>query len=302
MRRPSPEQLRLLRPAERVSFEIADLVNRQPVLKSAAHVFLTSIGAGWVQTVTRDLVHTEGVEHMSNLRPDRGVFLVSNHRSFFDLYTVSSVLVRACPWIERMYFPVRSTFFYEGALGNFVNMVMSMWAMFPPILRDPKRKAFNQYSVGALEDLSREPGVLIGYHPEGTRAKHPDPYELLPASSGTGAIIHQARPIVMPCFTLGLINDLPRQVQSNFDGTGAPVTMVFGPPVDLDQFYALPPTPETFKALANHLRDVITELGTRERALRKRLGLQPPSGATPPSSTRKAPRDDGDPDRDATTP
>lgn len=274
MRRPTDEELGLLSVTERVCFEIADVVNRRPLAKRAAHAFLASVGQTWVHYSTRHLVHHLGLDRLRGLDPDRGVFLVSNHRSFFDFYVISSVMLRACPWIKGIYFPVRSNFFYEGPLGVFVNMVMSAWAMYPPVMRQSSKRAFNQYTLDAVDSLLREPGNLIGYHPEGRRGTGPDPYELLPASVGTGSIIHRARPVVVPVFTLGLINNFPRQISSNFTGDGEHVTMVFGEPLDLERFYAMPAEAETYRAIADHVRGAISALSADERALRRAKGLR----------------------------
>lgn len=288
MLRPTPEQLKLLSPFERVSFEFADRMNRDPRLKKAAHAFLSTVGKTWVKESTDNLLHTFGDEHVANLKPDRGVFFVANHRSFFDYYVIASKLLRIAPWIERMYFPVRSNFFYEQPLGVFVNMVMSAMAMYPPVMREGPKRPFNTYTVDVLTELVKEPGVMVGFHPEGTRNKGDDPYTLLPANLGAGAIIHQARPIVMPIFTLGLINNFPKQIWSNFDGTGEPVTMVFGPPLDMQRFYDEPARPRTYKAIAEYIRDELTKLGEVERDFRAREGL-PPKGpprraSTPPTA------------------
>jgi hypothetical protein len=85
--------------------------------------------------------------------------------------------------------------------------------------------------------------------------------------------VYHARPIVVPVFTLGLLNHFPRQVKSNFDGTGAPVTVVFGRPLDLDDHFAKPARLRTYKDLAEHLRDALVALGAEERAMREELGL-----------------------------
>ncbi len=273
MLRPTPEQLANLGRFERVAFEIADQVNRNPALKTASHAFLASIGRTWVRVCTEKLLHVRGDEILRELDPDRGVFLVSNHRSFFDFYVIASVLLRNAPWVSRLYFPVRSSFFYEQPLGVAVNAVMSAMAMYPPVMREGPKRAFNQYTVDVISELVRERGTVVGFHPEGTRGKGENPYELLPANVGAGSIVHQARPIVIPVFTLGLINNFPKQIKSNFDGTGEPITMVFGKPVDLDSFYEMPGRLRTYKALAEHLRDVLTELGQQERAMREELGL-----------------------------
>lgn len=273
MRRPTPEQLAPLGRFERFAFEVADTMNRRPALKSAAHTFLRVVGESWVTAATDKLLHVRGESHVKDLRPDRGVFLICNHRSMFDYYAVSAVLLRNTDWVRRMYFPVRANFFYESPAGMGVNAVMSAMAMYPPVMREGPKRAFNQYTVDVLTDLMREPGSLVGYHPEGTRNKNVDPYELLPASLGAGNIVYHARPIVVPVFTLGLLNNFPKQVKSNFDGTGEPVTILFGAPLDLDEHFQKPARLRTYKDLAEHLRDALVTLGGEERKMREELGL-----------------------------
>ena len=111
----------------------------------------------------------------------------------------------------------------------------------------------------------------MGFHPEGTRNKTDDPYTLLPAQPGVGQLIHQARPTVVPIFVHGMTNHLVRQIKSNFDGTGRKILVVIGEPVDLERFYALPPRLRTYMDLAKHIREVLTALGARERALRAEI-------------------------------
>jgi 1-acyl-sn-glycerol-3-phosphate acyltransferase len=273
MLRPTPEQLALLQGFERTAFAIADGVNRRPAFKRAAHTFLRTFGASWVYHCTRHLQHVHGLEHLASLRPDRGVMLVANHRSFFDLYVLSSIILRGTDWVRGMYFPVRSDYFYERPDGVLVNAVMSAMAMYPPVLRDPNRREFNRYTVDAIRDVLAEPGTLVGFHPEGTRNKTDDPYTLLPVQPGIGQILHVARPIVVPVFILGLSNDLPRQIAGNFTGNGEPITVLFGAPQDLSKYYEQPARLRTYKAVGDHLRAVLTELGAQERALREREGL-----------------------------
>lgn len=272
MRRPTEAQLALLEGFERTAFTIADTVNRRPVLKRASHAFLKSAGAAWVHHCSKHLLHVFGEEHLRGLRPDRGVILISNHRSFFDMYSLASIVLRRTDWIRAMYFPVRSDFFYDRPLGSVVNLVMSAFAMYPPVMREAKQRAFNNYTVDAIADVLREPGALVGFHPEGTRNKTDDPYTLLPANPGVGQVVHAARPIVLPAFTLGLLNDLPAQVVTNFRRRGTPITVLFGPPLDLERFYAEPPRLRTYKRLADHLRDEVAQLGAEVRAIRERHG------------------------------
>lgn len=270
---PTDEQLAGLEGFEKIAFAIGDRVNRSPVGKRMAHAFLREVGARWVDAFTKNLRHVEGLEHVASLAPDRGVMLVGNHRSFFDMYVVASVLLKNTSWIRGMYFPVRADFFYERPAGVVVNTLMSAMAMYPPVLRRPSARAFNDYTVDVLKELSAEPGVVIGMHPEGTRNKTDDPYTLLPAQPGVGQIAHAGRPIVVPLFTVGLSNDFARQIKGNFDGTGAPITLRFGPPVDLERRYAEAPRLRTYKRIADELREVITELGRQDIAYRKAHGL-----------------------------
>lgn len=273
MLRPTPEQLAPLTQFERVAFEIADTLNRRPEFKRAAHTFLRTVGAGWVYQCTKNLVHMDGVEHLTSLDPDRGVVLVVNHRSFFDLYAIASQLLRKTNWVDGMYFPVRGDYFYERPDGVAVNLLMSACAMYPPVMRRPEARAFNDYTVDVVTELLQRRGTIVGMHPEGKRNKTDDPYALLPAQIGIGQMVHRARPIVLPVFVLGLSNDFPRQVRGNFDGTGDPITIVFGEPLKLDQMLAEPARLRTYKKIADHTRDVLMDLGLKEKAFRARLGF-----------------------------
>lgn len=287
MLRPTPEQLSTLTTFEKKAFAIADTVNRHRPLKRAAHAFLKTVGAGWVHVCTKNLLRVQGLEHLTSLDPNRGVVVVSNHRSFFDLYVMASVLLRNTDWVDGMYFPVRGEYFYERPDGILVNMLMSMWAMYPPVMRRPEARPFNEYTVDLMAELLQHRGTVVGMHPEGTRNKTDDPYTLLPAQPGIGQMVHRAKPIVLPLFVLGLINDFPKQVKGNFDGGGAPITMVIGAPVDLDALVQEPPRLRTYMKIAHKLRDTLTGLGQLERDWRAREGL-PYLGPPAPRSSIEA--------------
>ena len=114
-------------------------------------------------------------------------------------------------------------------------------------------------------------------HPEGTRKRDDDPYTLLPAQRGVGRIIRDARVPVVPVFINGLINDLPRQVWSNFDGTGTDIIAVFGAPIEFGELLELPSTPKTHQAIAERALEAVAALGQEEKALRAALGTKAPS-------------------------
>ncbi len=236
-----------------------------------------AIGSRWITVSTNRLRHAHHFDRWPELDPARSYVCVSNHRSFFDLYIVTGHLVRAGLLPHRILFPVRSEFFYDRPLGFFVNGVMSFFAMYPPIFRDRKRAALNLVSLDELAWMLRRGGVFVGIHPEGTRNKGSDAYALLPAQSGVGRVLHGSRATVLPVFINGpLQENLPRQIASNFDGTGIPIHMVFGSPVALDDLYDQRPSPRTFKRIAERTLEAIAELGAEERAIRARSS--PPEG------------------------
>ncbi len=226
-----------------------------------------AIGSTWIHHCTKNLRHVHGLERLPELDQDKSYILVSNHRSFFDLYVITGHLVRN-GLQHRIVFPVRANFFYDNPAGFVVNGIMSFFAMYPPIFRDRKRAALNLVSLEELSWLIRQGGTFVGIHPEGTRKKDDDPYTFLPAQPGVGRVIHSSRATVIPVFINGLINDLRRQVASNFDHTGRDIHIVFGEPVDFGELLDKSGSPRTYKALAERCLEVIGELGQEEKRIR----------------------------------
>src|SRR5215471_20265760 len=110
---PTPRQLALLTRRERFSFGLCDLINRNRGLKRASSWFLRNIGSAWVGYCAHNLLVTDGLEAVQALCPPRGLLLVANHRSFFDMYIISLVLIKRTNLLERVYYPVRAEFFYQ---------------------------------------------------------------------------------------------------------------------------------------------------------------------------------------------
>jgi 1-acyl-sn-glycerol-3-phosphate acyltransferase len=234
------------------------------------------ISANWIDRSTRNLLHVQGVERLPSFGRDTSTILVANHRSFFDLFVVSSVIVNR--GIEqRLMFPVRSRFFYDRPLGLAVNGAMSFFAMYPPVFRDRDRGrdrvALNRASVDEVIRVLRARGAFVGLHPEGKRNTSDDPYTLLPARPGVGRIIHETRgaATVIPVFVNGLGNDLVRQVAGNFlssSAGGTPVTVVFGEPVAFGELLEGAPSPELDQRIAERALEAVRALGAEERVLR----------------------------------
>lgn len=254
-----------LAPLERRLVSVCRAINERPGLKRAQTAFLHQIGKRWVKFFTRNLLDVEGMEHAQQLKPPRGVLLCSNHRSFFDMYVVSSVFLNAgVPWYQEQYFPVRSNFFYERWAGLGVNLVMGGGAMYPPIFRDTSKADFNKRAVDLIVGFLQQPGVVVGMHPEGTRGKGPDPFELLRAQPGVGQMALQANVPVLPVWISGLSNKLPQMIARNFQPEAAaaePIVMRVGAPVDLDDLRAKKPRLTVYKRAADRILDDIRALG-----------------------------------------
>ena len=230
------------------------------------------IGATWIEQSIKNLRQVHGADRLPVFERDASTILVSNHRSFFDLYVVTAYLVkRGMP--QRLVFPVRSQFFYDRPLGLAVNGLMSFFAMYPPVFRERKRAALNLASLDEVVRLIKNGGAFVGMHPEGMRNKTDDPYALLPAQGGVGRVIHAARgkATVVPVFVNGLGNDIVRQVGSNYLKNGAPVTVVFGKPIDFGSLLDAPPSPRLHRKIAECSLDAIRALGEEDRALRSSM-------------------------------
>lgn len=265
---PTADEISVLEPLEKTGFKLTHRMN-----EGAWKTFWTfcqrHIGSLWIKICTYNLMNVFGIENVQNADIERPLLLVANHRSFFDMYTVSSVIFRQTTRPIKLFFPVRAKFFYDSPLGWFVNLVMGWWAMYPPFFREDRevrKREFDKFSVRRLVQLASEgKGHIIGFHPEGKRNLSDNPYELLPAQPGIGKVIYAARPQVIPVFIAGLGNDLPKQVLGNWTG-GEQVRIWFGERVDLAEFYEKSDRLRTHKEIADFLMTKIGELAEKDRA------------------------------------
>jgi 1-acyl-sn-glycerol-3-phosphate acyltransferase len=230
------------------------------------------IGATWIQLATYNLVRVYGLEHVEAASRARPILLVANHRSFFDMYCVSTVLFRRTRWPKRLFFPVRGRFFYDSPLGLLVNFLMGWWSMYPPFFAGGEnplvdKREFDKYSMRLLTELCRDgAGNVVGFHPEGTRNRSRDPYSYLRAQPGVGKLIKEAAPQVIPVFIAGLGNNLPRQILSNWTG-GEPIRVRFGSQLDLAPYLLKKDHVRTYKEIADLAMSRIAALGEEDRAM-----------------------------------
>jgi 1-acyl-sn-glycerol-3-phosphate acyltransferase len=281
---PTPEEFAVLSPFERFAFRLVRRMN-QGNWKRFWTWCQSVFGAGWIHLSTYNLMQVYGLENVEAVSRDRPILLVANHRSFFDMYVVSTTLFRQTSWRKQLFFPVRGRFFYDSPLGLFVNLVMGWWSMYPPFFASGDRpliekRAFDKYSFRLLTELCRSgPGNVIGFHPEGTRNKAADPYSFLRAQPGVGKLIKDAAPQVIPVFVAGLGNDLPKQVLGNWRG-GEKIRIHFGPLLDLGEFLPRRDHMRTYKEISDFVMGKIAELGEQDRQMWAKEGR---AGASPPS-------------------
>lgn len=253
---------------ERTIFGVVRASFAPGVLNRFVQFCQRTVGQSWIHHCSKNLLQVHGLERVDFDHP-KSVLLVANHRSFFDLYAVTAQLMRR-GLNKRIVFPVRADFFYDNPVGLFINFCMSFFSMYPPLFRDRKKAQLNALMLDELAWLLDRGGIFAGFHPEGTRNKGDDPYKLLPARPGVGRVAHRSGVVVVPVFINGLGNDMLRQAKSNFDGTGCPIIVVFGAPVDLGELLEEPASPRVYQAIAQRCMDAISALGEEERQLRAR--------------------------------
>jgi 1-acyl-sn-glycerol-3-phosphate acyltransferase len=289
---PTAEEMAALSPFERFAFRLTWRMNRGGWKRFWTFCQRT-LGAGWIHFSTYNLMRVSGLEHVEAAERGRPLLLVANHRSFFDMYVVSTVLFRRTSWRKQLFFPVRGRFFYDTVGGPLVNLVMGWWSMFPPFFAGGEnplvdKREFDKFSMRLLAHLCRVgAGNVIGFHPEGTRNKGADSYSYLRPQPGVGRLIKDARPQVIPVFIAGLGNDLPKQVLGNWRG-GEPVRVHFGPALDFSEFYERRDSVRTYKEIADFVMAKIAELGEQDRAARaleaRRDALKPSTDTSRASS------------------
>jgi 1-acyl-sn-glycerol-3-phosphate acyltransferase len=264
--RPTREQLAVLDTTERISFRVAEFAADR--LAAPAEWWNRLFMGGTIWACGGRRLHVHGLEHLAKFDRTSTVLLVANHRSFFDFFVISAVLFWKSPLSKRIFFPVRSTFFYDHPLGTLVNATMSGLRMYPPILREREKAAFNKWSLARCVEALDTPGTVMGIHPEGTRGKGPDPYELLPAQPGVGKVALEAkRAHVVPVFVLGMSNSLGREFAWNWGSPEQhPIHVSFGRAIDLSDLRAHGSRPAIAKRAADRCVAAIAELGRAQRA------------------------------------
>jgi 1-acyl-sn-glycerol-3-phosphate acyltransferase len=232
---PSPSQMKALSNKERKIYQFSNWCNQKlkvPFIYWNACFMYSLI---WIGLSRRLFVI--GLENVKDINPESRVLIAANHRTFFDFFVTTWVNFDRTNLPRKIYFPVRSRFFYDNLMGVALNFCMGGCAMFPPIFREQDKKEFNRYSIDRIAHELNRAGVTIGFHPEGRRNKDPDPYGFLPAKSGIGEVIIKA-PVcsVLPVFLYGLCNQYFVEVYRNIVCPSKhPIYVCYGKPLQFSE-------------------------------------------------------------------
>lgn len=258
----------LLTPLEKAQIRFIRRSLRKGRFDRALRAGQRTVGQGWINAALSHLREVHGLDRLPKFSASESFVLVANHRSFFDLYAVTSFLMRS-GLQQRILFPVRSAFFYDHPLGPVVNGAMSFFAMYPPLFRERHRAVLNLSAIDETAKLLQSGGFMVGLHPEGKRSTGDDPYTLLPGQAGVGRIIHASRVPVIPVFVNGLGNDIFKQIMGNVRRDGDLTNVVFGKPIDYSDLLDRGGNPKLYREASERAMKAIWELGQEEKAIRQ---------------------------------
>ena len=266
---PSSEDLRALTPVERLNFRIIHGLNSSVPMRRVLTILASTLGAGWVNLIMSRVVIAHDFHNFEKIDPERGVLLVVNHRSFMDQFAVTARLFRLYGAHHNVYFPIRANFFYDNPLALLVNLPTTMAVMYPPIIRDKKRRQWNRYATDLMADILLDQANMIGFHPEGTRNRGSDPYALLPPKPGCGELIYRSKPNVIPVFLQGFPRSPFKLIGKNWFKPSQPlVHMVMGEPMDFSHAHNLEATRKTYLQISQKVMEKIQELSEKEKQIR----------------------------------
>jgi len=266
---PTSEQWQALQPVERFNFKVTHFLYSSPKIRPILTKISSVFGRWYVEIGTSNIVIDHGFENFEKLDPNKAVLMVVNHRTFYDQFVIIARLFRLFGAHHNTYFPIKANFFYDNPVGLFVNLSFALGRMYPPIIRDKKRRLWNRYATDLMAEMVQNPANMVGFHPEGTRNRSPDPYALLPGKPGCGELIFRSNPNVVPVFLQGFIKSPFKMVQKNWSSSPKPVVhMVMGEPLDFSEECKLEENRKTFLQISKKVMDAIGELAEREQDIR----------------------------------
>jgi 1-acyl-sn-glycerol-3-phosphate acyltransferase len=220
-----------LRGFERIAVPLLERLNSSERTKRLLQASLNEFNARWIIGAMSPILSVYHPERATFDAP-KGVILVANHLSFFDMYVCASWMQLNTDLVKHVYFPVRANYFYERPDGVLLNLAISGGSMWPPVFRDDERRELNQTGMEQLTRVLTK-GSIVGFHPEGSRNKSMDPHTLAPWRPGVGKLIQECDPdvMVLPYFIIGMSNAFGSEIargRKPAGKRGEPLRLYFG--------------------------------------------------------------------------
>jgi len=172
-----------------------------------------------------------------------GVLLAGNHLSVFDTLLLPYT-VMAVQGVQVIWAPAKAELFRSRLLGR----LLTSLGVFPV-----RRGQHDRQAMRRMIAYMRTDKLML--FPEGTRSQDG---QLQAGKRTVGKLIYAARPVVIPVAIWGtetILACLRRPWRGR-----AHVTIRYGPPVDLQRYYALPDTKETAIAIVQEVMSAIASL------------------------------------------
>jgi len=254
-----------LRGFEKFTVPLMESLNTRPWAKRLLHLTFGHLNALWMRATSGRMWHMPNPEVIQTLDAPHGLILVPNHRSFFDQFIASSMLLYYSSVQKRVAFPTRADFFYTKPQGLLIMIGISGCSMWPPVFRDDRRRELNPQGLQQMAAYLQK-GSVLGIHPEGQRNKGDDPYSQLPARAGLGQLVQVCHPdvLILPCFIAGLTNRFFYEITRGFRlrNRGPRVRVWWGAPVragDLRQGIDA-------QGISDNVMQIVRDLGLRDKA------------------------------------
>jgi 1-acyl-sn-glycerol-3-phosphate acyltransferase len=175
-----------------------------------------------------------------------GVLLASNHISILDALLIPYAVMET-RGMQMVWSPAKEELFRIPVVGR----VLLSWGSFPV-----RRGRGDLSTMRRIMMLLRDHRVML--FPEGTRS--PDGC-LQKGQRAVGKFIYHARPVVVPTAMSGTNHILPKgAVLPSFR---RPITVCFGPPLDLQRYYDQPDSKHTAEAIVEEVMRAIAALQLR---------------------------------------
>jgi len=182
------------------------------------------------------------VKGLENIPKTGGLFLASNHASYFDPPLIGTAIPN-----REVHFIARSTLFKNIIFSKIIKTFNAH-----PIERGKGPDQNWEYFINLLKQ-----GAVLVVFPEGTRT--PDG-NLQRGKSGFGRLVYLSKMPVYPVYIKGSYAAWPKGKRPAFK----PITVIFGKKVDLNDLLSLPHEKKVLKTISQRVMQAIEKLSIQD--------------------------------------